>query len=131
MSRPSEPSLRARNDDYSHQVASAVDPRFWFRLERKPDRDMITDYFLGSFPRDRAATLLEDCYGVLGLSPKSTIVFRDIRPGVRVNPGQALDAARDLYLEAGTALLFGAGAGKVSHRLDLELDKYSLTLVAE
>jgi hypothetical protein len=132
MSQPSEPTLRKRIDDYSYQVASDADPRFWFRLERKYDRDIITDYFLGSFPRERAAALLDDCYRVLGLSPRRTLVFRDIlsTKGPAAS-GQALDDARDLYLEVGTALLTGSGARRVSDRLEFNISKYDLILVGE
>lgn len=132
MSHPPEPTLRTRIDDYSYQVASGADPRFWFRLEREDDRDIITDYFLGSFPRERAAALLHDCYRVLGLAPSRTLVFRDILPTEGPSAsGPALDEARDLYLEAGTALLTLWGAQRVSDRLEFEMGKYHLLLVGE
>ena len=57
-----------------------VDNRFWFRLVRESDWDIISDYFIGSFPRERGGRLLADCYRVLGLIPKIVIVFRDILP---------------------------------------------------
>jgi hypothetical protein len=132
MSHPPSPALRTRIDDYSYQVAADADPRFWFRLERESDRDVITDYFLGSFPRVRAADLLRDCYRVLGLSPRRTIAFTNILSSkLPSDHGQALYDARDLYLEAGTDLLIGSGAQRVSDRLEFDLGKYDLILVGE
>ncbi len=132
MSQAPEPSLRERSDEYSYQVVSDADPRFWFRLIREGDRDIITDYFLGSLPRQRATALLNDCYQVLDLSPRRTLVFRDILPSKGPpNGGRALYDARDLYLEAGTALLTGSGARRVSDRLEFDLGKHHLILVGE
>jgi hypothetical protein len=132
MSQPPEPTLQKRIDDFSYQVASSADARFWFRLERTYDRDIITEYFLGSFPRERSAALLEDGYRVLGLSPSRTLVFRDIVPTMGpARCDQALDDARDLYLTAGSALLMGSGALRVSGRLESDLGKYHLILVGQ
>ena len=69
MSVSSLPNMQTRLDDFSYQVSIAADPRFWFRLERTGDRDVITDFFLGSFPEESAGDLLAECYRVLGLTP--------------------------------------------------------------
>ncbi len=60
-------TLQSRIDEYSYQVYTNTDERFWFRLERERDRDIVTDYFIGSFPAEQSADLLFECYQVLGL----------------------------------------------------------------
>jgi hypothetical protein len=129
MSAPDRLTLRTRIDDYSLQVSAAEDERFWFRLERHEDRDVITDFFPGSAPEPRAGLLLADCYRVLGITPKPVIVFRDILPSTRpVEIDDALTAARDFYTACGKSLLTHLGAGKVVGRLVKERDKYNLVL---
>ena len=83
MSTPGRLTLRTRIDDYSYQVSAEEDGRFWFRLEREDDRDIITDFFIGSAPEETAADLLADCYRTLGLTPAMVVVFRDILPAGR------------------------------------------------
>lgn len=132
MSVPHLPALQSRTDDFSYQVSTAADPRFWFRLERDRDRDVITDYFLGSFPREWAGSLLEECYRVLGLSPRMVIVFRDIVPsGGSTVDTQALAEARDLYADCGRALLMRFGARRAEQRLEEADGKYHLVLVGQ
>jgi len=130
MSVPLNPALQTRVDDFSYQVSTAADRRFWFRLEREEDRDIITDYFLGSFPRERAGSLLVECYRALGLTPRMAIVFRDILPSSRATADAGeLAEARDLYTECGKALLTGFGARRIDERLEEEAGKYHLVLV--
>ena len=81
---------------------------------RDDDRDVITDYFLGAFPKERAGSLLVECYRVLELTPRMKVVFRDIVPSSRTAADpQALAEMRDLYADCGRALLkeFGARTG--------------------
>jgi hypothetical protein len=132
MSVPRVPALQTRIDDFSYQVSSPVDPRFWFRLERKNDRDVITDYFLGAFPKERSAGLLAACYQALGLTPRMLIVFRNIVPssGLAVH-ADALAEAQDMYSSCGKSLLMGSGARRVRVRLEEEHGKYDLVLTGE
>jgi hypothetical protein len=127
------PSLQTRIDDFSYQISDAADPRFWFRLERRADHDVISDYFLGSHPNERGGDLLVECYRVLGLTPRKTIVFRDIVPSSSsAAHSQAVAAARDLYAACGKALLMRFGARRVQERFEEEEGgKYQLVLVDE
>src|SRR5262245_57077576 len=118
MSVPNPVTLQKKTDDYSYQVYTTTDNRFWFRLERENDRDIITDYFLGSFPKESGGSLLTDCYRVLGLTPKMVIVFRDIIPSKDPNDAKALGEAQDLYAASGKKLLTDFGARKVDERLE-------------
>jgi hypothetical protein len=129
MSAPNKVTLEKRIDDYSYQVYTTADNRFWFRLVRESDRDIITDYFIGSFPKESGGCLLADCYRVLGLTPKTVVVFRDILPSKDPNNAKALAEARDLYAASGKTLLTDFGARKVDERLEKEMDKYNLVLV--
>jgi hypothetical protein len=130
MTPQPSPILQSRIDEFSFQVSTLSDPRFWMRLEREDDRDVITDYFLGSFPRDRAGALLADCYRVLGLAPKMVLVFRDILPSAGPTlVDQELDEARDLYSAAGKALLGDYGATWVDERLENNAGKFDLVIV--
>src|SRR3954447_11237287 len=118
MDSSPDPILRGDADDYSYRVAADADPRFWFRLEREGDRDVITDFFLGSFPREQAGALLSACYRALELAPRRVLVFKDILP----SPGSgdvaaALGEARDLYASSGKALLADFGSRRVDERL--------------
>jgi hypothetical protein len=129
MSQSPEPSLQKRVDDFSYQVSSRVDPRFWFRLVREDDHDRITDYFLGSFPRERAGALLADCYRLHHLLPMPTVIFTDILPTTETTTdAQALDDARNLYLKAGSILLMGADLQIISHSMEHHAQKYDLII---
>jgi len=97
--------LQPRLDDYSYQVCSLADDRFWFCLVRESDIDIITDYFIGSRPKESAGSLLSRCYTVLGLTPDRVIVFRDILVSKIPHDPMILRQARDRYTEFGRALL--------------------------
>jgi hypothetical protein len=132
MSDPFPPELQARVDDFSCQVSTPADPRFWFRLVRDDDRDIITDYFLGAFPKEKAGSLLVECYRVLELTPRMEVVFRDIVPSSRTAADpQALAEMRDLYADCGKTLLTEFGARRVMESLQEEGGKYHLVLVGE
>ncbi|MBV9770690.1 MAG: hypothetical protein JOZ32_14035 [Bryobacterales bacterium] len=105
MSLPFQIGLQSRVDGYSYQVYTDSDERFWFRLLREWDRDIITDYFLGSFPSECSGALLAECYKTLGFRPRTTIVFRDILSGTDPSDTTALKEARELYESAGESLL--------------------------
>jgi hypothetical protein len=129
MSAPRFPVLQTRIDDFSFQVSSPADPRFWFRVERSGDSDVITDYFLGSFPKESGGDLLEECYRVLGLTPRMVIVFRDILPSSGLAArAQTLAEARDLYADCGKTLLLAFGALRVHDYLEEEQGRYNLVL---
>lgn len=131
MSAPPKVVLRKRIDDYSYQVYTAADDRFWFRLVREGDVDVITDYFIGSFPIESAGSLLSACYRVLGLIPQGVIVFKDILSSKSDSDPKALDQARDLYAASGKTLLTDFGAKKVDERLEKQVGKYNLVLVRD
>jgi hypothetical protein len=125
--------LQSRLDDFSYQVSANNDAIFWFRLEREPDRDVITDFFLGSISETLAATALIACYGFLRLTPKNVMVFRDILPydeslEKTMIPSEALDRAQHLYATAGKAALIKFGARKVDESLESRCGKYDLVL---
>lgn len=127
MGAPRQPTLRIKIDDFSLQVDSAEDDGFWLRLEREPNRDVITDYFLGGFPQEEAGRLLSACCKALNLRPAMTLVFRDILPARGEPDPQALENARAVYAQAASELLTEFGAREVSHRLERVGDKHHLT----
>lgn len=132
MSAPRVPSLRTRIDDYSYQVSNTADPRFWFRLERMVDRDVITDYFLGAHPNEDGGILLVECYRVLGLTPRMAISFRDIVSSIDLaSDAHAVAEQRSLYAAWGRALLMQFGAARVREHFDESRGKYGLDLVGE
>jgi hypothetical protein len=97
---------------------------------------VITDFFLGSVPQERAAGALISCYRHLGLTPKKILVFRDILPSSDSEDGpadiaRALDEAQHLYAICGKALLSRCGATKVKDRLKRRLGKYDLVVQAD
>src|SRR4051794_823473 len=116
MSAPVRVVFESRVDQSSWQVSTSADKRFWFRLERQPDRDVITDYFLGSFPKERSGALLTECYRTLGLTPGTTIEFRDILSGRNPAEIDARAEAEALYATAGTFLFEEFGIGSVQQR---------------
>lgn len=122
-------TLQKTTDDFSYQVSAQDDRRFWFRLERQPDRDIITDYFVGSLPHEEAVSLFTECYRLLGLAPQNVIVFRDILPTRKLKDVFAeLGQARDLYGACGKTTLTSFGAGRVKEKLQKEPDRYNLVL---
>jgi hypothetical protein len=126
------PALQTRIDAYSYQVSNAADPKFWFRIERTDNVDVITDYSLGTFPKERGGDLLAECYRVVGLTPRMTIVFRNIAPGNAIaTDAQAVTEARNRYGDWGRALLIGLGADRVRESLEENRGKYDLRLTGE
>ena len=130
MSAPGGLVFEKTVDDYSYQVFTASDKRFWFRLERRADRDVITDFFLGSFPAGQSGQLLADCYWFLGLRPKPIVVFKDILSGNEA-AGAALERASDLYRFCGSYLLRQFGASRIDDRITREREKWNLVLSAD
>jgi hypothetical protein len=124
------PVLQKRNDDFSYQVYTEADRRFWFRLVREGDRDLITDFFLGSFPPDESGALLAACYRTLELTPGPIVVFRDILSSREPRP-DLVDRARDFYTQAGSGLLNEFGCPAVQIQLEELRNKINLVLTAE
>jgi hypothetical protein len=127
MSAPTGAVFQSRVDDFSCQVYTSSDTRFWFRLVRERDQDIITDFFIGSFSREQSGLVLAECYRVLNLTPKMTIVFRDILSGKEVNP-TLLTEAEDLYTRAGKSLLTEFGAKNVDCYTEQSRGKFNLVL---
>jgi hypothetical protein len=127
MSVPAGASFHGKIDDFSRQVYTDSDKQFWFRLVRERDQDIITDFFLGSFPRQQAGLLLAECYRTLDLTPKMTIVFRDILSGKEVNP-TLLRKAEELFTEAGKSLLVEFGAKNIDCYTEQSRGKFNLVL---
>jgi len=122
--------FESRVDQSSWQVSTNADTRFWFRLEREADRDVVTDYFLGSFPKERGGALLVECYRTLGLTPKMTLEFRDILSGKNPADIEVRDEAQEFYADAGKFLLAEFGASGVQQRFDNYRGKLNLVLSA-
>lgn len=123
-------NLQSRIDEFSYQVYTSADNKFWFRLVRERDRDIITDYFLGGFPKEKSGSLLVDCYLTLGLKPRTTIVFRDILSGRDPSDTVALRNAEQLYESAGESLLNHFGFNQVAQHTEEARGKIDLLLVA-
>lgn len=124
------PVLQKRVDDFSYQVYTDTDRRFWFRLVRDGDRDLITDFFLGSFRGDESGALLAACYRTLDLAPARTIIFRDILASREPRPG-LVETARQLYTEAGAGLLAQFGIAAAQFRVEELRNKIDLVLISE
>lgn len=127
--------LHSRIDEFSYQVSAENDRMFWFRLERRPDRDVITDFSVGTVARLRAASALRLCYSHLGLAPRQVIVFQDILACKTASEDEAaaskaLRNARRLYGACGRAALISAGVIKVEESLQRREGKYDLVLQA-
>jgi hypothetical protein len=103
------PLLRKKIDEFSYQIDTGSDTRFWFRLVRQPDRDLITDFFLGSFPDDDRGRLLIECYRVLDLAPRPVVVFNDVLAG-RETSAEAVEQARAAVADAASSLFAEHGA---------------------
>jgi hypothetical protein len=128
MDSPLGISLQTTVDNFSYQVSTESDSRFWFRLERQMDRDIITDFLIGSFPKQQGGTLLSQCYRALDLIPRSLIVFRDILPGSEKTPA-ALEQARDFFLAAGKSLMIEFGMENIEHLIEQSRGKTNLLLI--
>jgi hypothetical protein len=128
MTLPSSIQLQSRLDEYSYQVFTAADHRFWFRLVREDDRDVITDFFLGSFPAEQGGNLLVGCYRTLGLTPKPTIVFRDILSGRDGSDVAVLSQANARFEVAGQSLLAQYGFETIDRRMQDLRGKVDLIL---
>lgn len=125
--------LQTRSDDFSYQVSAENDQRFWFRLERKLNRDVITDFNPGSLHHDDAGAALTMCYEHLGLRPQQTVVFRDIMSSADANHSQPtfarpLDDVLDSYVGWGKALLNHFGNSDVDERVERRRQKLDLIL---
>jgi hypothetical protein len=118
-------------DDFAYYVYTAADERFWFRLEREAERDIITDYVLGSFPREEAGELLVNCYRVLGLVPNGVIIFRDILSGKDPDDTTAVNTVRRVFSTACRHLLSHWGAGTFEERLETVHGKCNLVLSSD
>jgi hypothetical protein len=127
MSAPTGAAFQSQVDDFSYQVYTDSDKRFWFRLVRERDQDIVTDFFVGAFSREQAGLLLAECYRILNLTPKMTIVFRDILSGKEVNLA-LLSEAEKLYSKAGESLLIEFGAKNVDCYTEQSRGKFNLVL---
>ena len=131
MGAQNKVAFQKRIDDDSYQVSTESDPRFWFRLVRESDRDVITDYFIGSFPKEKGGVLLVDCYRALGLTPRKVVIFGDILAGRETSDSRALDEARESYAAFGQTLFSEFGSRVVNESLEKVTDKFNLMLIAE
>ena len=127
MSAPGGAVFQSRIDEFSYQIYTTEDRKFWFRLVRERDQDIVTDFFVGSFSREQSGLLLAECYRVLDLTPKMTIVFRDILSGKEVNPA-LLSGAEELYSKAGKSLMMEFGAKNVDTYTEQSRGKFNLVL---
>lgn len=128
MDIPPGIELITRTDEFSFQVYTEVDQRFWFRLVREGDRDVVTDFFLGSFPKSYCGALLVECYRKLGLVPQITVVFKDILSGREPTDYSMIREAEELYANAGKFLLTEFGAVTVEQRSSESMGKFDLAL---
>ncbi|HWB11980.1 MAG TPA: hypothetical protein VG826_22335 [Pirellulales bacterium] len=127
--------LQSRIDDFSFQVSAESDTRFWFRLERQVDRDVITDFLSGSLAPIRAVSAFVSCYQHLGLAPRKVIVFKNIlAPKLARNDGvtaaRALYDAQRFYAACGRAALLSLGELSVEETLERTRGKYDLIVRA-
>ena len=122
-----EIGLVPRVDEFSYQVSSRDDPRFWFRLIREGTRDVVTDFFLGEQPREEAGRLLVRCFEAHRLSPRAPLVFRDIVPSPKPDSEMLRQATRT-YSLAGRHLLAELGIAAVEEHLEEVSGKLCLTL---
>jgi len=122
--------LQKRIDDFSYQVYTDTDRRFWFRLVRDGERDLITDFFLGSFPPDQSGTLLTECYRTLELVPGRRIVFKDILSSREPRPG-LVETTRQIYTQAGADLLAAFGMPAAQYQVEELRGKVDLVLISE
>ena len=125
---PMAVTLQSHVDEHSYQVYTDADERFWFRLERERDRDIATDYFIGSFPAEQSGYLLFECYRVLGLLPRKTMIFRDILAGKEPTDRRAVRTREDLYAASGKTLFSQYGMKVINRRTEESRGKYNLIL---
>jgi hypothetical protein len=118
-------------DDFSYQVSLRSDERFWFRLVREDNRDVITDFFLGALPKSNGGELLIGCYRLLGLVPKRRLVFTDITSGDPERDGEVYCQNEELYTCSGKLLLtsFGYTVNRVA--IEEARGKFDLILFSE
>ena len=95
MGAQNQIAFQKRIDDCSYQVSTESDPKFWFRLVRDGDQDVITDYLIGSFPKEHGGRLLVDCYRATWTHPQGVVIFGDILLGTQPSDSRALDDARE------------------------------------
>jgi hypothetical protein len=131
METSPEPLLKPVIDAYSYQVHAPSDPGFWFRLVREPDRDVITDYRIGSFPREQGGALLSACRRLLRVTPGRVILFADIFCGIDPNEETARNEARGFYSACGRSLLADFGIRLSDEYIEKALGKWHLRLVAQ
>lgn len=123
MSRITEivQSFQLREDDFSYQISSTKDPRFWFRLEKRSDKkEVITDYFLGNAEEAYGGLLLTECYRALNRRPGNVIIFKDILSSNTDVPDLASAAleARKKYAAYGREMLQTYGCQNARQRLN-------------
>jgi hypothetical protein len=125
-------TLETFEDEFSYQIASTADPRFWFRLEKRSDHiDVITDYFLGTFEQSAGGAVLAECYRKLGRKPESRIVFRDIVPSTIPSGAEsAASRAAEKYVGWTRELLQAFGRQNLAFKMRKERDKYHLEITA-
>jgi hypothetical protein len=122
--------LQKRIDDFSYQVYTDTDRRFWFRLVRDGERDLITDFFLGSFAPDQSGALLTECYRTLELLPGRSIVFKDILSSREPKPG-LVETARQVYTQAAADLLAAFGIPAAKLQVEELTGKVDLVLISD
>jgi hypothetical protein len=127
MNIPTGTVFQSRVDDFSYQVSTPSDKKFWFRLVREENQDVITDFFIGSFSREYSGPLLAECYRTLKMSPQNIIVFRDLLSGRPIS-AQLLAEAQELYVEAGKTLLTAFGAKNIDCRTEHSKGKVHLVI---
>ena len=123
-------ALRKRVDDFSLQVSSELDDRFWFRLERRDEGDLITDFLLGSFPASQGGPLLVESYRLLALAPRPPLTFGDVLSGAKSDPS-AVAAARERFAAAGVTLLSAFGLRPAGSRVRESRGKIEIVLDVE
>jgi hypothetical protein len=121
-------TFRARRDDFSVQISCHQDPKFWFRLEEKQERDHISDFFLGNFDPALAGDLLAMCYQTIGRSPRARLVFSDILSSKPGDP-HTIDTAKRRFEDYTKAMLayYGCSIGSAKilprrEKIDLIID---------
>jgi hypothetical protein len=129
-------AFRSRTDDFSHQISADNDKRFWFRVERHVDQDVITDFFLGSVPEEQASSVLLACYDHLAITPQLKVVFKDILPGQEseIATGRLtseIDWAQHHFAVCGKRFLRRLGARSVEDSLRQSGGKVDLVLHAD
>lgn len=82
--------LKVRRDDFSIQVSSGRDPRFWLRLELgSSDKVVVSDLKQSTFSDAVCAEILKDLMEFIHPSPEFDLVFADIAPNPDPAPTEA------------------------------------------